>query len=95
MEDIFTIMLDPMITLSSIEPLYALCKEAALAPAVIVNASQVERLCTPAFQLLISLKNTIEPHNKTFEIQQPSEAFCMMLAILGLETITQKNEVQS
>ena len=86
MEDTYEITLDPMITISSIDTVYQACKLAleSTSPHILVHAHQVERLNTPVFQLLISLKQTLKKQQRTCDIIQPSEAFNNMLEYLGL-----------
>lgn len=96
MSDTHTLTLDAMITLSSVDHVYQLAKEALAAGAshIIIDARQVERLCTPVFQLLLSLKSTLAGQNRTLDIQDPSDPFITMLAYLGLHDLL-INEVPS
>ena len=86
MENVFRIALDPILDLASISALQASCKEALLcnAPSVCIDASNVERLKTPIFQLLLSLQKSLQAKQLTLVIEKPSDAFKDLSSCLGI-----------
>lgn len=85
MENSSTIILEPIVDLSNIENLHKACISALddNSNTVTIDASQVERLKTPAFQLLISFKNTCKDVGKTVIISSPSDGFKNLSMCLG------------
>lgn len=64
------------------ESLHAECKKAAKSNKVQVDASQVNRITTPAVQLLLSLSQGTE--DQKLEIENPSDVFVQAFEDLGL-----------
>ena len=93
MDNSFKITLEPIMDLSNITSLHEVC-QAALddsALTVEIDASQVERLKTPLFQLIIIFKYTLKSIDKKLVIDKPSKAFEEMAKCLGAWEVLQKN----
>ncbi len=50
-----------------------------------INASSVERVTTPALQILLALLTYRRNHRRPASIQAPTDAFIQAIATLGLE----------
>ena len=51
---------------------------------VVVNAEQVERIGTPAVQVLLSAARTLAVDGRGFSMQRPSQGLCTAFEDLGL-----------
>lgn len=93
MESYSKILLEPVVDLSNIDSLHKNCQAALDRGEAIVNidASQVERLKTPIFQLIIIFKRTLESSGRQLVIESPSEGFESIARCLGLWDALQKD----
>jgi anti-anti-sigma regulatory factor len=64
-----------------------LMKATEVSPNLLVNAEKVTRITTPALQLLISAKKTIEDGGGRFEIKANSSVLDEALNLLGLTEV--------
>ena len=80
------ITLEPIVDLSNIDALHTACKAALSCTdtAIHIDASHVERLKTPVFQLLIAFHNAIKTSNKKLIIDPYSEGFENLAKCLGV-----------
>lgn len=85
----YHIIIDSIVDLSNLDNLLKNCQLAdeSEAKVIYIDASQVERLRTPAFQLIIAFKNYLEAQGRELIINSPSEAFKNMANCLGLNKL--------
>lgn len=88
MENVFLITLEPIVDLSTVASLHAKCTEALASGLtnIHVDASQVERLKTPIFQLILCLQKSLLAQNRHLEISSPSPGFLTLARRLGLQS---------
>ena len=81
------IIIEEVMDLANIQSLYDACQAAYQGgnAEVKVDASKVERIKTPIFQLLLILKQSLEKNDRKLVIEGQTEAFQNMAAVLGLE----------
>ena len=97
MENVFLITLEPIVDLSTIASLHAKCTEALASDLshVYIDASQVERLKTPIFQLILCLQKSLIMQNRSLELVSPSEGFILLARRLGLHVPLQLEQIKA
>lgn len=81
------IMIDEVMDLANIQTLYDACNAALQTQeqTIILDASKVERIKTPVYQLILVFKKTLESQNRTLTIEGGTEAFYAMAECLGIK----------
>lgn len=79
-----TINLPTVVDIVSAEALFNDLNHASHAHKIIIHAEKVERITTPAVQLLLATEKSLSAVEGSFVIQSPSEVFQTALIDLGL-----------
>ena len=78
--------LPSVLDIASAEQLYKDLSHASHAQKLIIHAEKVERITTPAIQLLLVAEKSLKALEGTFIIQSPSEVFKNAFSDLGLDS---------
>lgn len=78
-----TINLPAMLEEDETQELYQQLLQVNINEDCVVEASAVERIKTPAVQLLISLQKTLAENDKALKIKAPSDYFLKFSGVLG------------
>lgn len=87
MEQGEAIIIKEVMDLANIKELYDPCQAAYASGAkeIKIDASKVERVKTPIFQLLLIFKQTLEKEERTLVIEGATDAFIQMAECLGIK----------